>query len=78
MIRNSAECMTGMIVNHDIVQGQAEQVKKKYVDAKSSTPKGERIQAHVAEVLRQTESSKVTKGGWIGGDAWFSSVNSCI
>ena len=78
IIRNSAECVTGMIVNHDIVQGQAEQAKKKYVDAKSSLPKGERIQAHVAEVLRQAESSKVTKGGWIGGDAWFGSVNTCV
>ena len=67
-----------MIVNHDIVQGQAEQARKKYVDAKSSLPKGERIQAHVAEVLRQAESSNVTNGGWIGGDAWFGSVNSCM
>lgn len=78
MIQNSAECVTGMIVNHDIVQGQAEQARKKYVDAKSSLPKGERIQAHVAEVLRQAKSSKVAKGGWIGGDAWFGSVNSCV
>jgi hypothetical protein len=29
MIWNLAECVTGMIINHDIVQGQAEQAKKK-------------------------------------------------
>ncbi len=33
---------------------------------------------HVAEVLRQAETSHVVKGGWIGGDAWFGSVNSCV
>ncbi len=33
---------------------------------------------HVAEVLQQAETSQVMKDGWIGGDAWFGSVNSCV
>ena len=57
MIHNSAECIMGMIVHHDIVQGWADQAKKKYVSDKSSLPKGEDIQVHVAEVLRQSETS---------------------
>ena len=73
-----AACVTGMIVNHDIVQGQADQAKKKYVDAKSSLPKEKGIQAHLVEVLCQAKCSKVTKGGLIDGDAWFGLVNSCV
>ena len=51
MIHNSAECITGMIIHHDIMQSSAEQAKKKYVDEKSSLPKGEKIHVHVVEVL---------------------------
>ena len=30
--------------------------------------------AHVAETLRQCESSNLTDDGWVGGDAWFGSI----
>ncbi len=33
---------------------------------------------HTAEVLRQVDDAKVEKGGWVGGDAWFGSVMSCV
>ncbi len=59
------------IVHHDVVQGRADQAKKKYFSGKSSLPKGDDIQVHVDEVLRQAETSHVVKGGWTGGDAWF-------
>ena len=63
--------MSGIIVHHDIVQGQADQAKKKYVNNKLSLPRGEVIQAHVVKVLQQAEQSQVARGGWIGGNAWF-------
>ena len=78
MICNLAECVTGMIVHHHIVQGQADQAKKKYVNNKLSLPKGEVIQAQVVEVLRKAEQLQVARGGWIDGNAWIGSVNSCV
>ena len=44
----------------------------------SHLPRGELIQKHVAEVLRQAEGANVKKGGWIGGDAWFGSINAAV
>ncbi len=34
--------------------------------------------SNVGEVLCQAEGTKVVDGGWIGGDAWFGSINSCV
>jgi hypothetical protein len=34
--------------------------------------------AHTAEVLRQVEGAGVIEGGWVGGDAWFGSVMTCV
>jgi len=78
MIRNGCECRSGIMVHHDIVKGTVQQSNKKYNRDLSHLPKNEPIQAHVAEVLRQAEGANVVKGGWIGGDAWFGSVNSCV
>ncbi|KAL7554128.1 hypothetical protein ACHAWF_017536 [Thalassiosira exigua] len=80
MVRNAVECITGIFVHQDIVQGPLGQWAKKYSSppTKSSLPKGENISYHTAEVLRQAENSKVEKGGWVGGDAWFGSVGSCV
>ena len=36
------------------------------------------VKAHTAEVLRQVKNSNGSKGGWVGGDAWFGSVESAI
>ena len=38
----------------------------------------EDIQYHVAEVLRQAENSNAVEGGWVGGDAWFGSINTAV
>ncbi len=77
MICNSAEC-----VRNDrspwYCPRTGRSSKKKYVNNKLSLPKGEVIQAHVVEVLQQAERSQVARGGWISGDAWFGSVNSCV
>ena len=45
---------------------------------KSHLPKGEDISYHTAEVLRQAENANVVEGGWVGGDAWFGSIESCV
>jgi hypothetical protein len=78
MIRNGCECRSGIMVHHDIVKGTVQQGNKKYNREQSHLPKKEPILAHVAEVLRQAEGANVIKGGWVGGDAWFGSVNSCV
>ncbi|KAL7537556.1 hypothetical protein ACHAWF_005802 [Thalassiosira exigua] len=80
MLRNGVECITGIFVHHDIVRGAVEQWDKKYSNppTESHLPKREMIQYHVAEVLRQAEESNVEAGGWVGGDAWFGSINSCV
>ena len=78
MIKNGCECITGMMVHHDIVMGSVHQGAKKYNDETSHLPRGEQILGHVAEVLRQAEGANVQKGGWIGGDAWFGSVNAAV
>jgi hypothetical protein len=36
------------------------------------------IQAHVTEVMRQVKGANLVRGGWVGGDAWFGSVMSCV
>jgi hypothetical protein len=33
---------------------------------------------HTAEVLHQAVNAKVVEGGWVGGDEWFGSIESCV
>lgn len=37
-----------------------------------------RVIYHTAEVLRQAEGANVFRGRWVGGNAWFGSIESCI
>jgi hypothetical protein len=80
MIRNAVECATGIFVNHDIVASPNKQWLKKYLDppVKSHLPKGEEVSYHTAEVFRQAEDSNLVEGGWVGGDAYFGSIESCV
>jgi hypothetical protein len=80
MIRNAVECTTGIFVHHDLVDSSNEQWKKKYglPPEISHLPKKEEISYHCAEVLHQCKASKVVEGGWVRGDAWFGSVESCL
>jgi hypothetical protein len=80
MIRNAVECTTGIFVHHDLVDSSNVQWRKKYSlpPETSHLPRKEDISYHCAEVLRQCEESKVVEGGWVGGDAWFGSVESCV
>jgi hypothetical protein len=80
MIRNAVECTTGIFVHHDLVDSSNEQWKKKFSlpPETSHLPRKEEISYHCAEVLRQCEESKVVEGGWVGGDAWFGSIESCL
>jgi hypothetical protein len=67
-------------VHHDLADSSNEQWKKKYsLPPKiSHLPRKEEISYHCAEVLHQCDESKVVEGGWVGGDAWFGSVESCV
>ena len=80
MLRNSVECTTGIFVHHDIVESSTDQWKIKHSDppAKSSLPRGEMVSYHTAEVLWQAEGANFVRGGWVGGNAWFGSIESCI
>ena len=78
MIRNGVDCISGIFVHHDVVQEAAAQSDKKYVGEKSHMPKKEPIPVHIAEVLRQCEGSGLIRGGWVGGDAWFGLVATCV
>ena len=33
---------------------------------------------HASEVTRQATGVGVPRNGWVGGDAWFGSVSSCL
>ena len=78
MLRNSVECVSGCLVFQDIVQLPELQARKEYYGEVSSLPGMEEVKATPAEVLRQVEGSGLEKGGWVGGDAWFGSVMSCV
>jgi Transposase IS4 len=85
-LRNAAECYTGILVFQDIVQAPEQQAKKDFfyddidneIPRRTSLPGSPPTQAHVAEVLRQCKGANVLKGGWVGGDAWFGSIMSCV
>ena len=87
-LRNGVECFTGCLVYQDIVQNVEEQQSKPFYfeenDARqkrpimTSLPGKVPMQAHTAEVLRQCVGAAVVPGGWVGGDAWFGSVMTCV
>jgi hypothetical protein len=88
MFCNSAECFTGCLVYQDVAQDIEEQQRKKYIFidedtdrmqlVMSSLPGKNVMQTQCAEVLWQADGSGVVEGGWIGGDAWFGSVMTCV
>ena len=84
--RNSVECLTGVLIYQEPVMGPERQRMKDFFYShpesmtvnKTSLPREEPMSAHTAEVLRQVNGAKVKEGGWVGGDAWFGSVMSCV
>ena len=80
LLRNAAECIVGGILNNDPSMVRELQTQKEYGDMISlignggSTP----IPAHTAEVLRQVKNSGLKRGGWVGGDAWFGSIQTAV
>jgi hypothetical protein len=81
MLRNGVEGKTRIFSFQDIVQDLQSQRSKKYLDdddTQAHMPKGEPILSHVAECLRQVEGSGLEEGGWMGGDAWFGSINCAV
>lgn len=84
-LKNGVECLSGVLAFQDIVMAPEIQRQKGYLveddqvtPEKSHLPTEDDIQAHVAEVLRQVEGAGLKRGGWVGGDAWFGSVMSCV
>ena len=65
-------------MHHNIVQGVLQQADKKYLGDRSHMTQGEPINVHVAEIFQQAEGAGIYEGGWVGGDAFFGSVTSCI
>lgn len=78
MLRNSAECMSGLTMNVDPVMVSEQQGNKEFGGEKSDLPDGGEMSAHTAEVLRQIKASELPRGGWVGGDAWFGSVSTAM
>lgn len=77
MIRNSAECTSGVTRAHEVVENSCKMSEKDYVGIPSSFYGG-LVPSHTSVVLRLAEKSGVPSGGWVGGDAWFGSVASCV
>jgi hypothetical protein len=86
MLHNSVECITGVIVHQDMSMDPEVQQKKEFFYADSAQqlheqsvmPQHKFISAHCAEVLRQVKNSGLEQGGWVCGDVWFGSIQSCI
>ena len=78
----------GCLVYQDVVQNIEEQQRKPFyfVDCNTTRQQLEQthllgrliMQAHTAEVLQQAVGAGVVKGAWVGGDAWFGLVMSCV
>ena len=78
MFRNGVECITGMRVFQDVVEGPESQHRKEFHDEVSSMPNGCRIGTHTAEVMRQVQGAKAVEGGLVGGDAWLGTVMTAV
>jgi len=86
--KNAVECLSGCFVFQDIVMQVEMQRRKKYYfvdgDAErlvrtcSLVPGKPEITASCAETLRQVEGANLERGGWVGGDAWFGSVQTAV
>ena len=66
------------MLHHDIVQAHRDQARKEFAMEKSHLPRGEVNHQHDAKTLHQAKGAQVKRGGWVGGDAWFGSINSCV
>ena len=81
MLRDSAECVIGMIMHVDPVMCPEKQALKKFASDNNPLPNVKELDellVHVSEVLRQVENSKVPADGWAGGDTWFGSITAAV
>ena len=82
MLKDTAEIKTGILLNTDPLMSPSIQDKKTFASKKSHSPEHAGTAAshlgHAAETLRQAHHSGLTEGSWLGGDAWFGSVASCL
>ena len=80
MLRNAVECFSGILAFQDSVEDLTSQRLKKYLqdDSASSMPGGGDLKVHVAETLRQCGGEGLVRGGWVGGDPWFGSIDCAV
>ena len=78
ILKNSAECKSGIIVYDNVVQNTEMQIRKKYSRDTSNLPNDSKTLVYAAEVLWQAEGARLKYDDWVSGDICFSSVGSCI
>ena len=79
MLRDAVEVMSGVLMYLDpAMSPERQQVKVTECGPPELTPSNATINAGCAEAIRATKASKVPAGGWVGGDAWFGSVMTCL
>ena len=78
MLRNAIEVYTGSLLYQDTVMLPELQARKEFHDDVSHMPDKSNVTGSVAEVLRQAKNMNLARKSWIGGDAWFGCVMSCV
>ena len=78
MFKNGVECISGVFTYQGVVMGVEVQQHKTYFGDNSIVPGQQIIPSHSAKVMRQVDGANVPPNGWVGGDAWFSSVGTAI
>ena len=57
ILKNAADCKSGMIMHDEVVQNPEQQLRKKCSKEKKSFPEKSKILSHASEVLRQVEGA---------------------
>jgi len=82
MLKDASELATGILVHTDPLMTPLIQSVKMFATQPLFAPdvdhKFEPQPAHTAEMLRQAYMAGLSSGCWLGGDAWFGSVETCL
>jgi len=78
MFKNGVECISGVLVAHNVVQLPEQQSAKSFNGETSCIHDRSDITAHTAEVFWLVQRAQVPKDGWVGGDSRFGSVATAV